>query len=112
VPLLLVPGLIAMTVLAAIAGLCFAPASICQVSVIDDIVAPEHRGEAFSWLDTVYGAGLALGAAVAGQLVSASGVRTALGLGIAATAAAPLVTLVSAHDAASLAAMERSLPGG
>lgn len=97
VPLLLVPGLIAMTVLAAIAGLCFAPAGICQVSVIDDIVAPEHRGEAFSWLGTVYGAGLALGAAVAGQLVSASGVRTALGLGIAATAAAAITVTVGAN---------------
>jgi len=54
--------------------------------VIDDVVAPEHRGEAFSWLGTVYGVGLAVGAAVAGQLVSSSGVRTALGLGIAVTA--------------------------
>jgi len=96
VPLLLVPGLIAMTVLAAIAGLCFAPASICQVSVIDDIVASEHRGEAFSWLGTVYGAGLALGAAVAVSSSAPSGVRTALGLGVAATAVAAITVIVGA----------------
>lgn len=91
-PLLLTPGLVLMAGLSVLAGLCFAPIGISQVAVIDEVTPAEHRAEAFTWLGAIYGGGLALGAAVAGQLVSASGVRAALALGVGTTAlATPIV---------------------
>jgi predicted MFS family arabinose efflux permease len=77
-----------MIVLALLSGLCFAPITTCQLAVIDEVAHPDHRGEAFSWLGTLYSAGLALGAALAGQLIAAGGARAALGAACAASGVA------------------------
>jgi hypothetical protein len=61
-PLILTPNLVLMTALAVLSGLCFAPITTCQIAVIDEVAAPEHKAEAFTWLGTLYGVGLALAA--------------------------------------------------
>ena len=96
-PLILEPALGIMAARAALAGVCFAPIGICQVAVIDEVTPAAHRAEAFSWLGTVYGGGLALGAAVAGQLVVGSGVRASLLAALLATAAATVVVSLGAR---------------
>src|SRR4051794_10595480 len=75
-PPIAAPGLAAMTGLALLAGLCFAPATVTQVAVIDELAPAGRRAEAFTWLGTGYAAGSATGAAVAGQLLDAGGART------------------------------------
>lgn len=53
-PLLITPGLVLMAGLSVLAGLCFAPISISQVAVIDEVTPAEHRAEAFTWLGTLW----------------------------------------------------------
>jgi MFS family permease len=91
-PLLALPGLAATAALAALAGLCFAPVTTTQIGVLDEIAPRERPAEAFAWLAILYGAGSAAGAALAGQLVEASGVRAAIIAACAATAVAWLGT--------------------
>jgi hypothetical protein len=95
-PLILAPSLPLMVGLAVLSGLCFAPISTCQLAVIDEVAPPDHRAEAFTWLGTLYGTGLALGAAVAGQLIAAAGIRAALATACGATLVAWLVTTARA----------------
>ena len=87
-PLIATPGLAAMGILAALAGVCVAPISTSQMAVIDELAVPGHRAAAFTRLGTLYGAGLAAGAAVGGQLLTTSGSRLAIGAACAATTAA------------------------
>jgi MFS family permease len=95
-PLILEPGLAAMAALAAVSGLCFAPVSTAQFAVVDEVAAPDRRAESFTWLSTVYGTGLAAGAAVCGQLIVDSGIRAALIAACLATLAAGLVATARA----------------
>lgn len=90
-PLILLPGLTAMVGLAVLSGLCFAPAATCQLAVIDEVADPGRRAEAFTWLSTAYGAGLALGAALCGQLLAVSGIRAALATACGAALLAAIV---------------------
>jgi MFS family permease len=98
-PLIATPSLPVMIVLALVSGLCFAPITTCQLAVIDEVAQPEHKAEAFSWLGTLYGTGLALGAALAGQLINLGGPRAALG---AACGAAVLAWLFASARATTL----------
>ena len=95
-PLILTPNLPAMVALAVLSGLCFAPITTCQLAVIDEVAAPEHKAEAFTWLGTLYGAGLALGAAVSGQLIASVGTRAALATACGATLLAFVLTTARA----------------
>ena len=106
-PLILTPSLPAMAALAALSGLCFAPITTCQMAVIDDVAQPEHKAEAFTWLGTLYGTGLALGAAVAGQLIASVGARAALA---AACGATLLTWLLTSARAATLRQASGSAP--
>jgi MFS family permease len=90
-PLILEPGLAAMVGLAAVSGLCYAPVSTAQFAVIDEVASADRRAEAFTWLGTLYGAGLAAGAAGCGQLIEDSGTRAALLAACLTTLAACLV---------------------
>lgn len=96
-PLILTPALPAMAALATLSGVCFAPITNCQLSVIDEVAKPEHKAEAFSWLGSLYGAGLAIGAALAGQIIVAAGIRVAL----AGACAASLLAWLTASLRAS-----------
>jgi MFS family permease len=93
VPLILTPSLPVMIALAVVSGLCFAPITTCQLAVIDEVAHPDHKAEAFSWLGTLYGTGLAIGAALAGQLITAGGSRAALGAACGAAVLAWLFAL-------------------
>jgi MFS family permease len=91
-PLILLPSLAVMMAFAVLSGLCFAPITTCQVAVIDEVAHPEHKAEAFSWLGTLYGSGVAVGAVISGQLIADVGVRAALATGFGATLLAWLLT--------------------
>lgn len=81
-----------MAVLAVVSGACFAPITTVQTAAIDDVAAEAHRAEAFTWVGTLYGAGSALGAALAGQLIVASGQQAALAAAAGATALAWVIS--------------------
>ncbi len=95
-PLIAAVDLPVMVVLAGISGLCFAPITITQIAVVDDVAEPEHTAEAFTWLGTMYGTGLAVGAALSGQLITAVGIRLALAAACGATLLAWLVATIRA----------------
>ncbi len=95
-PLILTPALPGMAALAMLSGICFAPITNCQLSVIDEVAQPEQKGEAFSWLGTLYGAGSAIGAALAGQIITATSIRVALAAACAASILAWLATSLRA----------------
>ncbi len=98
-PLITEPGLAAMVALTVLSGLCYAPLSTAQLALIDEVTPAGRRAEAFTWLGTVYGTGLAIGAAVSGQLIEGSGIRAAL---IAACLATFAAAVVAAARAATL----------
>jgi MFS family permease len=85
VPLLLLPPLAVLAVLALVAGACFAPITLTQNAAIDEIAPKSAAGQAFSLLGSAYGAGVAGGAALSGTLVDGPGVRAALVLACGAT---------------------------
>lgn len=91
------PGPAAMSALAVLAGLCFAPVTTTQIAVLDEVAPRERPAEAFASLAILYGAGSATGAALAGQLVSAHRPRAAIIAACAATAVAWLVTTLRAR---------------
>jgi MFS family permease len=91
-PPIVVSSLALMVPAVFVAGLCFAPITVCFLAVIDDVSEPEHRTETFTWMGSLNGAGLAVGAVIAGQLLSASTTHAA----IAASCAATLLTFVIA----------------
>ncbi|EFL27394.1 putative transporter integral membrane protein [Streptomyces himastatinicus ATCC 53653] len=94
-PLVLVPGVPAMTALAGVAGVFLAPALACAFVVIDRHAPAGTVTEAFSWLVTTFGVGSSVGAAAAGPAVELGGV--ALGFAVpGAAGAAALVVLLAA----------------
>lgn len=93
-PLVLTPGPVAMTVLAAVAGVFLAPALACAFIVVDRHAPAGTVTEAFSWLVTFFGVGAAIGTAAAGPAVELGG--TASGFGVAGVAGfAALVVLMA-----------------
>ncbi|MFI0776106.1 MFS transporter [Streptomyces sp. NPDC021212] len=89
VPLVLVPGVPAMTVLAGVSGVFLAPALACAFVVIDRHAPVGTVTEAFSWLVTTVVVGSSVGAAGAGPAVELGGV----GLGFAVPGAAGVAAL-------------------
>jgi len=85
-PLIAVASLALMIPAVFLAGLCFAPITTCFLAVIDEVSAPEHRTETFTWMGSLNGAGLALGAVIAGQLLTAASIHVAIAASCAATA--------------------------
>ncbi|MEU1279819.1 MFS transporter [Streptomyces sp. NPDC005805] len=72
-PLVLTPGVAAMTALSALAGVFLAPAIACAFIVVDRHAPRGTVTEAFSWLVTTFGVGAAVGTAVAGPAVEIGG---------------------------------------
>ncbi|WP_372442293.1 MFS transporter, partial [Actinacidiphila bryophytorum] len=89
-PLMLVPGVPWMLLLAALAGLFLAPALACGFLVVDRHAPPGTVTEAFSWVVTAAGVGAALGTAAAGVAAqhggAAAGFAVAGGGAVVATA--------------------------
>ncbi|MEU8826459.1 MFS transporter [Streptomyces sp. NPDC048636] len=95
-PLLLVPGVVGMTVLAGVAGVFLAPALACAFVVVDRHAPAGTVTEAFSWLVTTFVVGNAVGTAVAGPAVEFGGVGPGFAVpGIAGAAA--LAVLLAAR---------------
>ncbi|OEV07643.1 MFS transporter [Streptomyces nanshensis] len=79
-PLVLVPGVVAMTALAGLAGVFLAPALACVFVVVDRHAPSGTVTEAFSWLVTTFGVGAAAGTAVVGPVIETGG--TAAGFAV------------------------------
>ncbi|MFG2870354.1 MFS transporter [Streptomyces sp. NPDC048338] len=94
-PLMLTPGVVPMTALAALAGVFLAPALACGFIVVDRHAPTGTVTEAFSWLVTTFGVGAALGSAVAGPVVELSGTTAGFGVAGAGGFAALLVLLAT-----------------
>jgi MFS family permease len=90
-PLIAAGSLAAMAALALLSGLCFAPITTAQVAAVDEVAVAAHRAEAYTWLGTIYAGGASIGAAAAGQLITASGEQAAFIAACAATVAAAIL---------------------
>ncbi len=89
-PLALAPSLTVLAVLGFLAGLPIAPCFAAAYGLLDSAARRGTQAEAFAWISTAVGGGLAAGAALAGAAVDAYGVEApfVLGCGGAAVAAA------------------------
>ncbi|MBB5120628.1 MFS transporter [Streptomyces eurocidicus] len=95
VPLLLVPGVVAMTLLAGVAGVFLAPALACAFVVVDRHAPRGTVTEAFSWLVTSFGVGAAIGTAFVGPAVEYGGAVAGFVVAVGSGATALLVLLVA-----------------
>lgn len=94
-PLMLVPGVVMMTVLAGVAGVFLAPALACAFVVVDRHAPTGTVTEAFSWLVTTFVVGNAVGTAVAGPAVQFGGVAPGFAVPAAGGVAALAVLLAA-----------------
>lgn len=72
-PLMLLPGAVAMVALTALAGVFLAPALACAFVIVDRHAPRRTVTEAFSWLVTTFTVGASVGTGVAGPVVEAGG---------------------------------------
>ncbi|MEV7174811.1 MFS transporter [Streptomyces sp. NPDC093224] len=118
-PLLLVPGPVAMTALSALAGVFLAPSLACAFIVVDRHAPTGTVTEAFSWLVTFFGVGAAIGTAAAGPAVELGGAAAGFGVACAGGVAALVVLMLTqralsaaGHVVAPVAAGSGEVPGG
>ncbi|KUL51591.1 MULTISPECIES: MFS transporter [unclassified Streptomyces] len=97
VPLTLTPGAVAMTALAALAGVFLAPALACAFIIVDRHAPRGTVTEAFSWLVTTFTVGASLGTAAAGPVVQWGGTVGGFAVPPLAGGAALLVLLATAR---------------
>ncbi|WP_369239150.1 MFS transporter [Streptomyces sp. R21] len=72
-PLMLMPGAVAMTALTALAGLFLAPCIACAFIIVDRHAPSGTVTEAFSWLVTTFTVGASVGTGLAGPVVEWGG---------------------------------------
>ncbi|MDX3118356.1 MFS transporter [Streptomyces scabiei] len=89
-PLMLMPGAMAMVALTALAGVFLAPAIACAFVIVDRHAPRGTVTEAFSWLVTTFTVGASVGTGLAGPVVEAGGALW----GFAVPGAAGAVSLV------------------
>ncbi len=94
-PLTLMPGAVAMVVLAVLAGVFLAPVLACAFVIVDRHAPRGTVTEAFSWLVTMFTVGASVGTALAGPVGEAGGARWGFALPGAAGAVALVVLLVT-----------------
>ncbi|WP_420081304.1 MFS transporter [Streptomyces sp. JL4002] len=94
-PLLLVPGPVAMAALSALAGVFLAPSLACAFIVVDRHAPTGTVTEAFSWLVTFFGVGAAIGTAAAGPAVELGGAAAGFGVACAGGVAALVVLMLT-----------------
>jgi predicted MFS family arabinose efflux permease len=95
--LLLLPatGPLALAALLPIAGLAIAPTFTYTFALVEDLAPRGTLTEAYTWLSTGIGGGIAAGAALAGLLAQHEGATAAFGLAAAAAAAGAAMAAVS-----------------
>jgi predicted MFS family arabinose efflux permease len=91
---LLAGSLPVMSLLAFLAGLPIAPAITAAYGLIDSVARRGTAAEAFAWIGTAVGLGIAAGTAAGGALVDAYGVRGAFVLGCAGALAGAVLVAV------------------
>jgi predicted MFS family arabinose efflux permease len=87
----------AMAAVMFLAGLPIAPSFAITYGMAQASALPGTQAEVFGWLSTAVVIGIAAGAALGGALITSSGTRASLALGIAGAAAAVLVATVAAR---------------
>ncbi|MCX4593164.1 MFS transporter [Streptomyces sp. NBC_01549] len=94
-PLTLMPGAVAMTALAALAGVFLAPCIACAFIIVDRHAPRGTVIEAFSWLVTTFTVGASVGTGLAGPVVERGGAVWGFALPGVAGAAALVVLLAT-----------------
>lgn len=112
-PLVLVPGVIAMTALAGLSGVFLAPALACAFVVVDRHAPSGTVTEAFSWLVTTFGVGAAAGTGVVGPVIEWGGAAAGFAVVGGGGLAAFLVLLLTgrAFSVASVTSRSTSVAG-
>ena len=94
-PLMLMPGAVAMVLLAVVAGVFLAPCIACAFIIVDRHAPTGTVTEAFSWLVTTFTVGASVGTGLAGPVVQAGGALWGFALPGVAGAVSLLVLLVT-----------------
>ncbi|MET9010934.1 MFS transporter [Streptomyces olivaceoviridis] len=94
-PLMLVPGAVAMVLLSVVAGVFLAPCIACAFILVDRHAPSGTVTEAFSWLVTTFTVGASAGTGLAGPVVQAGGTVWGFALPGAAGAVSLLVLLAT-----------------
>ncbi|CAI0744351.1 Arabinose efflux permease [Serratia fonticola] len=92
-PLLLAGNIATLATVVFVAGLFFAPTMIVAMSLIERQVPKRQLTEGMTWLLAALNVGVALGAAVSGQVVNESGARAGFVIALCAGALVLLVAL-------------------
>ncbi|MGV9628383.1 MFS transporter [Streptomyces sp. NPDC003487] len=92
-PLMLMPGAVAMVALTALAGVFLAPSIACAFVIVDRHAPSGTVTEAFSWLVTTFTVGASVGTGLAGPVVQTGGALWGFALPGAAGAVSLLVLL-------------------
>jgi MFS family permease len=93
-PLLVVRDVWLMVPFVVVAGLAVSPSLISSFTLAEVLVPRASVTEAFTWIGTALGLGVALGASVAGKVVDLAGANTAFAVAIAAAAVAAVVVVI------------------
>ncbi|MFE9170370.1 MFS transporter [Streptomyces kebangsaanensis] len=94
-PLTLMPGVVAMVLLAALSGVFLAPCIACAFIIVDRHAPAGTVTEAFSWLVTTITVGASVGTGLAGPVVQTGGALWGFALPGAAGAVSLLVLLAT-----------------
>ena len=92
-PLLFRPGLVALGLLALLAGLAVSPVLITSFSLVEVLVEPEEITEGLSWAISAIGLGVAASAAGTGWLVDQAGASAGFTVTIVSALTVALVSL-------------------
>jgi MFS family permease len=90
-PLAAAESILALGLLAGLAGVMVAPMNSVGLALIDDVAPPGTAAEATSWLGAGYQGGLAVGTALAGAIVDDAGTTTVFLIAFAFAAMAALM---------------------
>ncbi|MEU6491428.1 MFS transporter [Streptomyces sp. NPDC046994] len=94
-PLMLMPGTVAMVLLTVLAGVFLAPCIACAFIIVDRHAPGGTVTEAFSWLVTTFTVGASVGTGLAGPVVQAGGALWGFAVPGAAGAVSLLVLLAT-----------------
>lgn len=96
-PLLWVGNLPSLAIAVMLAGTFFAPTMIVAMSLVEQCVQAARLTEGMTWLLAGLNIGVALGAAVSGQVVDAAGVRPGFLVALIAGACVLLIAMFAQH---------------